>query len=557
MIIITLLKALLLTVPRIKKAYRRKALELHPDRNYGDVENATKLFAEVQAAHEVLSDPQERAWYDSHRDAILRGDGLDTEDHFEHNVRVTTAGEIISMISKFNSSIPFTNAPNGFYGILRSTFEKLAREEEAACSWEGLESMDYPDFGEAEDDYDEVVRPFYSMWIGFATKKTFSWKDAYNYAEAPDRRVRRLMEKENRRLREEAIREFNDAIRSLVSFVRKRDKRYIPNTQSEADRQKVLRDAATAQAARSRAANEAKLAAQVVPDWAQPKDAEDEIVFSESEQSVEEHIECVICGKTFKSEKQYDSHEKSKKHIKAVQLLKREMQRENKRLNLDSAMSSGGATPEGDAQYGYSLGTQEGRHDADLEENQDPDHPSARRRDSISSEESREPQEMGVDSSQADPSDREEQSNSENSGDEYASRAEVESRISKSFNPSSPQIAVDESAKKEMIEDLIDSTAATSIVSGDDNESRVKLGKAKAKRAKKAARQEASLGDQHHSVILPSFSILESLLIILQCGTCHEVFASKTKLFNHIKEDGHAQPVTQATKEGKGKGKKR
>jgi len=60
---------------RIKKAYRRKALELHPDRNYGDVDNATMKFAEVSSAYEVLSDPQERAWYDSHRESILRGDG--------------------------------------------------------------------------------------------------------------------------------------------------------------------------------------------------------------------------------------------------------------------------------------------------------------------------------------------------------------------------------------------------------------------------------------------------------------------------------------------------
>lgn len=47
------------TESRIKKAYKRKALELHPDRNYNDTERATKLFAEVQAAYEILSDPQE------------------------------------------------------------------------------------------------------------------------------------------------------------------------------------------------------------------------------------------------------------------------------------------------------------------------------------------------------------------------------------------------------------------------------------------------------------------------------------------------------------------
>jgi DnaJ family protein A protein 5 len=66
---------------RIKKAYRKKALELHPDRNYGNVENATKKFAEVQSAYEILSDPQERAWYDSHRDAILRNQDMQGDEY--------------------------------------------------------------------------------------------------------------------------------------------------------------------------------------------------------------------------------------------------------------------------------------------------------------------------------------------------------------------------------------------------------------------------------------------------------------------------------------------
>lgn len=44
---------------RLKKAYKKKALELHPDRNFQNEEKATKLFAEVQAAYEILSDPQE------------------------------------------------------------------------------------------------------------------------------------------------------------------------------------------------------------------------------------------------------------------------------------------------------------------------------------------------------------------------------------------------------------------------------------------------------------------------------------------------------------------
>jgi curved DNA-binding protein len=48
---------------QIKQAYRRLVMEYHPDRNRGD-KAAEQRFKEVQAAYEVLGDPQRRAQYD-------------------------------------------------------------------------------------------------------------------------------------------------------------------------------------------------------------------------------------------------------------------------------------------------------------------------------------------------------------------------------------------------------------------------------------------------------------------------------------------------------------
>jgi molecular chaperone DnaJ len=56
----------------IKKAYRRLAMEYHPDRNPGDKE-AEEKFKEASSAYKVLSDPEQRARYDRFGLDGLRG----------------------------------------------------------------------------------------------------------------------------------------------------------------------------------------------------------------------------------------------------------------------------------------------------------------------------------------------------------------------------------------------------------------------------------------------------------------------------------------------------
>jgi DnaJ family protein A protein 5 len=56
----------------VKKQYKKLALKWHPDRNHGEEEKATQNFKEISASYAVLSDPNERKWYDDHRESILR-----------------------------------------------------------------------------------------------------------------------------------------------------------------------------------------------------------------------------------------------------------------------------------------------------------------------------------------------------------------------------------------------------------------------------------------------------------------------------------------------------
>ena len=66
------------TPEEIKKAYRKKALESHPDRNPNDPK-AEAAFKQISEAYEVLSDEGKKRVYDQYGEEGLRGAGMGSQ----------------------------------------------------------------------------------------------------------------------------------------------------------------------------------------------------------------------------------------------------------------------------------------------------------------------------------------------------------------------------------------------------------------------------------------------------------------------------------------------
>jgi len=219
------------TAEEVKKAYKRCALKWHPDRNFGQEALAAEMFKSVSAAYAVLSDPHERKWYDDHRESILRGgDGTSKRGGGGGSSGGSGSRGLEEDISVddlwryFNESCfsGFDDTPDGegFFQVYGTIFQAMVQQEDAAS--EHLTNA--PPFGDASSSRSDVVQ-FYNHWLNFVTCLSFSWEDEYNPSDAPNRDVRRAIEKENKKAREAGRREYIEIVRALVAYVQKRDPR--------------------------------------------------------------------------------------------------------------------------------------------------------------------------------------------------------------------------------------------------------------------------------------------------------------------------------------------
>jgi len=102
------------TAEEIKKAYRKKAIEFHPDKNPGD-KTAEEKFKEAAEAYEILSDPQKRQRYDQfgHAGTKFEEGGFNWSD-FSHGNDDFLRDVFASFFSSGQFSGGFRNFARGF-----------------------------------------------------------------------------------------------------------------------------------------------------------------------------------------------------------------------------------------------------------------------------------------------------------------------------------------------------------------------------------------------------------------------------------------------------------
>ncbi|XP_075943660.1 dnaJ homolog subfamily C member 21 isoform X2 [Anarhichas minor] len=518
----------------LKKAYRKLALKWHPDKNLDNADDAAEHFKLIQAAYDVLSDPQERAWYDNHRDALLKG-GIsgDYED------------DSVDLLQYFTVTCysGFGDDEKGFYVVYRNLFESIVKEEmEQGKVDEEEEEEEFPPFGDSQSDYDSVVHVFFGYWQSFCTRKNFAWKEEYDTRQASNRWEKRAMEKENKKTRDKARKERNELVRQLVAFVRKRDRRVQAHRKlvEEQNAEKIKK---VEELRRKQKLSQAKLAEEYKEQkWAAMSELEKELQqieaqygeeFGDASESEEDELDadtrekngeeggeaeqpdgeeltiddyydglyCPACDKSFKSDKSMKNHEKSKKHRELVALLRKQLEEE-------------------DDSFGLNLNGKEG-----IEEDEEEEDEEEKPRQKLSKKQKRKKKLQKVVQQSAPEVGEEEEEEEE---EEVEVEVEVEVEEVEKPTPTTCEDEAPEKSENTTEPEKQDDPPPAEVKSSGKTKGKKGGGKDKPKSVKSNAGGEPILETEGS----------------LCCVTCNNEFSTRNKLFDHLKTSGHAIAVS-------------
>ncbi|KAG2254190.1 hypothetical protein Bca52824_084326 [Brassica carinata] len=274
----------------IRSSYRRLALQRHPDKliKVGGISeaDATSQFQELVHAYEILF-----------------------ADAGGSKPGGMPGGAVPDLFAFFSTTVysGYSDTGKGFYKVYFDVFSKVYLNEVNFARTLGLRM--------------DIVRE--APLIGNLESPTvmdFCWVDEYDVMAGPNRRMRRKMEE----VRKKAKREYNESVRGLAAFVKKRDKRVVDMMVKRNAEMEVKK---AEERERKKKMDKERLERAMnyeEPDWAKAQDGEEEGVVEEDDaKKKNEQLYCIVCSKKFKSEKQWKNHEQSKKHKEKVAELRK------------------------------------------------------------------------------------------------------------------------------------------------------------------------------------------------------------------------------------------